>query len=141
MRYIKSCGFVVYASIDGEDRYLIIKSNNGDVGFPKGHTEAGESELVTAERELLEEVNLGVDVVSGFRREISYPLPGINDTVKQAIYFLGRCKDTAALEKQESEVADARFVGLDEAMDALSFEETKRILYDADQYIKKEYFK
>ena len=137
MRYIKSCGFVVYSSIDGEDHYLIIKSNNGDVGFPKGHREAGESELETALRELSEEVSLEVNVVEGFRREIRYKLSIDHDAVKQAVYFLGYCKDTGKLKRQESEVADARFVSLDEAMSALSFEDTRRILSDAHQYIKK----
>ena len=55
MRYIKSCGFIVYKAENNENFYLIIKSHNGDVGFPKGHMEPGENELQTAIRELKEE--------------------------------------------------------------------------------------
>lgn len=63
MKIIKSCGFVVYTDVFGERRYLVIESVNGDVGFPKGHAEAGESELETAIRELREEV--GINAVIG----------------------------------------------------------------------------
>ena len=45
MRYIKSCGFVAYKRIESINHYLIIKSLNGDMVFPKGHMESGESEL------------------------------------------------------------------------------------------------
>ena len=136
MRYIKSCGFVVYASIDGEDRYLIIKSHNGDVGFPKGHTEHGESEIETAVREVAEEVNLELDVIPGFRREIEYRLPGIDGAVKRAVYFLGRCKDICMLKCQESEVGDACFMPYADAIEALTFDETRQILCDAENYIR-----
>ena len=45
MRYIKSCGFVAYKQIESRNYYLIIKSLNGDVGFPKGHMEIEERRL------------------------------------------------------------------------------------------------
>ena len=48
MKVVKSCGFIAYTEQNGEKRYLLIKSTNGDVGFPKGHVEAGESERETA---------------------------------------------------------------------------------------------
>ena len=70
MRYIKSCGFVAYKRIESINHYLIIKSLNGDMGFPKGHMESGESELQTAIRELKEETGVDVKVIQGFRRQI-----------------------------------------------------------------------
>ena len=56
MNYEKSCGFVVYKKIDNINYYLLIKSLNGDVGFPKGHMELGETEIQTAIRELKDEM-------------------------------------------------------------------------------------
>ena len=41
--YEKSAGAVVYTVSDGKIKYLLIKSQNGDVGFPKGHIEQGET--------------------------------------------------------------------------------------------------
>ena len=52
MRYIKSCGFVVYKEINDKRLYLIIRTSNGEYGFPKGHVEENETEHETAIREL-----------------------------------------------------------------------------------------
>lgn len=45
MRYIKSCGFVVYKELNGKRLYLIIRTSNGEYGFPKGHVEENETAL------------------------------------------------------------------------------------------------
>ena len=135
MRYIKSCGFVAFRQVDGVNYYLIIKSLNGDVGFPKGHMEGSESEIQTAIRELKEETGIEVEVIPGFRRQIEYPLPRVADTVKQTVYFLGRCLSDE-LYPQTSEVKDARFLSYEEAIPALTFEDTKMILHDAEEFLR-----
>ena len=136
MRYVKSCGFVAYKQIGNEKYYLIIKSLNGDVGFPKGHMEPGESELETAIRELKEETGIDVNVVQGFRRQIEYELRRMPDTIKQSVYFLGECVSDNIV-RQEAEVTEACFVSYEDALEALSFEETKNILEDAEKFLDK----
>lgn len=39
MSYEISCGAVVFTRVEGEIKYVIIRSNEGWYGFPKGHTE------------------------------------------------------------------------------------------------------
>ena len=134
MKYIKSCGFVAFRRDEGENRYLIIKSRNGDVGFPKGHTEPGESEIETAIRELKEETNLEVRIIPKFRRQIEYMLPNAVDRIKQSVYFLGECV-TEKIVCQECEVAEAAFLPYPEALSRLTFEETRDILQDAERFI------
>ena len=134
MKYIKSCGFIAYKRVDNKNYYLIITSVNGDVGFPKGHMETGESELETALRELKEETGVDVKVIPGFRRQIEYELSRIPDTIKQSVYFLGKCISDDIM-CQESEVKDAKFMLYNEAIDALTFRETKSILSDAENFI------
>lgn len=134
MTYIKSCGFVAYKQIENINYYLIIKSLNGDVGFPKGHMEPGETEVETAIRELKEETGVDVKVVQGFRRQIEYELSRIPDTIKQSIYFLGECASDKII-CQEAEVAEASFVSYEDALKLLTFEETKSILKDAKLFI------
>lgn len=134
MRYIKSCGFVAYKRIESINHYLIIKSLNGDMGFPKGHMESGESELQTAIRELKEETGVDVKVVQGFRRQIEYELRRIPDTIKQSVYFLGECTSDKII-CQEAEVAEASFVSYEDAVKILTFEETKNILKDAEIFV------
>ena len=134
MRYIKSCGFVAYKRIENVNHYLIIRSLNGDVGFPKGHMESGESELETAIRELKEETGVDVKVIQGFRRQIEYELRRIPDTIKQSVYFLGQCTSDKII-CQEAEVAEASFISYEDALKILTFEETKNILKDAEIFI------
>ena len=135
MRYIKSCGFVAYKQIENKNYYLIIKSLNGDIGFPKGHMEIGESELQTAIRELKEETCAEVEVISGFRYQIEYPLPRVPDAIKQSVYFLGKCTSESII-CQETEVDSAEFIPYKDAIKMLTFEETKNILRDAELFIR-----
>jgi 8-oxo-dGTP pyrophosphatase MutT (NUDIX family) len=135
MRYIKSCGFVAYKQIENKNYYLIIKSLNGDIGFPKGHMEIGESELQTAIRELKEETCAEVEVISGFRYQIEYPLPRVPDAIKQSVYFLGKCTSERII-CQETEVDSAEFIPYEDAIKMLTFEETKNILRDAELFIR-----
>lgn len=134
MRYVKSCGFVVYKQIENANYYLLIKSLNGDVGFPKGHMETGESEMQTAIRELKEETGIEAEAVLGFRCQIEYPLPKAPNTVKQSVYFLGKCS-SCNIVCQEAEVADAYFAPYEEALKMLTFKETKNILEKAELFI------
>lgn len=136
MKYIKSCGFVAFRQVDGENRYLIIRSHNGDVGFPKGHTEPGESETDTAIRELKEETGVEVNIIPDFRWQIEYPLPHNSNAIKQSVYFLGECI-SEKITVQESEVAYAAFVPYSEAVGMLTFDETRKILQAAEMLISK----
>ena len=135
MQYIKSCGFVAYKTINNANYFLLIKSLNGEVGFPKGHMESEESELETAIRELKEETGVDVKVIQGFRRQIEYELRRIPDTIKQSVYFLGECTSDKII-CQEEEVAEAGFTPYEDALKILTFEETKSILKDAEAIIK-----
>lgn len=134
MRYETSCGFVVYRNVQGQRQYLLIRSTNGEYGFPKGHMEAGETELQTAVRELKEETNLEVRFVEGFRREEEYLLPNKADTVKRVVYFLGEFR-AGSIRCQETEVSEALFVPMETALALLSFETARKVLRDADGYM------
>lgn len=134
MIYEKSCGFVAYRKKDDTRLYLIIRASNGEYGFPKGHVELNETEYETAIRELKEETNIEVQIIDGFRRQIEYIFPNKANTMKQAVYFLGKCTafDTVC---QETEVSEAMFVPIAVALELLSFKETKSILQEADRYL------
>ena len=59
--YEHSCGAIVFRKINGEYRYLIIKNHRSvHWSFPKGHVERGESDEVTARREVLEEAGIKI---------------------------------------------------------------------------------
>ena len=44
----KLCGAVTYCRENGIIKYILIKNLSGHIGFPKGHSENGESEQQTA---------------------------------------------------------------------------------------------
>lgn len=135
MKYEKSCGAVVFTRRNDEIQYVIIQSNNGDYGLPKGHMEAGEDEQTTALREILEEVGLRPAIVEGFRMEDSYPLPNKPGVMKKVVYFLAEFAGQTPRPQLE-EVCDVRLMAYAEAMQALSFEETRKILTEADCFIR-----
>ena len=134
MRYIKSCGAVVFTRLNNEIHYVIIRQTNGDWGFPKGHMELNETEYETAIRELKEETNVEVQVIDGFRRQIEYKFPNKANVMKQSVYFLGKCTAVDVV-CQETEVSEALFVPIEVALELLSFEDTKNILKEVDIYL------
>ena len=134
MTYIKSCGFVVYKEIHDTRLYLVILNSSGEYGFPKGHMEGNETEHETAIRELKEEINLEVQIIDGFRYQIEYEFPNKVDVMKQSVYFLGKYTKNDIV-RQETEISEAVFVPIEKALELLSFEDTRKILKEADEYI------
>ena len=137
MNYEKSCGAVVCTKINGMIRYVLIRSIKGDWGFPKGHMESGETEEQTALREISEEVGLKVNILKGFRVEDEYPLPEKENVTKQVVYFCAEYQDQD-IKALESEVSDVSLVSYEEAMQLCSFESSKRILQQANNFLEKE---
>lgn len=134
MIYEKSCGFVVYKEVQGENYYLIIRNISGEYGFPKGHVENNETEHETAIRELKEETNVEVQIIDGFRCQVEYKFPNKINVMKRSVYFLGKCIEDDIV-CREGEVSEAMFVSFERAIELLSFEDTKKILKEADAYI------
>ena len=134
MIYERSCGAVVFTRINGEVRYLIIKSLTGIYGFPKGHMENGESEEQTAHREVLEETGISVSLLSDFRVEEEYPLPQKKDTIKQVVYFLGEYYDQR-IRHQRSELSDAVLADYETAMSLFQFDSSRKILAEANRFL------
>lgn len=136
MRKEVSCGAVIFTRSGGTLKYVVIRSLEGVCGFPKGHMEGSETEEETALREISEEVGLQVTLLPGFRAEDSYPLPRRPRVVKRVIYFLATCDGSQPLRPQRSELSGAEWMDFDEAMRSFRFDGVKRILREADAYLK-----
>ena len=54
--------------------------------------------------------------------------------MKKCVYFLGRC-ETVNIICQENEVSEAVFIPLEKALKLLSFDDTRNILKEADNYL------
>ncbi len=135
--YEKSSGAVVYTWENGEMKYLLIKSPNGDVGFPKGHIEFGETEEVAALREIFEETSVKAELVHGFEETITYTMP--NGKVKTVVYFVGKYENQVPKHNEGFEDNQYMLLGYEDALAALTFENAKEVLKKANVFLRKEY--
>ena len=133
MKYEKSCGIIPFINKDGKTKVLLIKQNNGVIGFPKGHVEPNETEEQTALRECLEETGLQAKIVEGYREETSYFMKE-HDAYKTVAFFIGVIEDTD-IHRQESEISDIYIVDADEALKLITFDSTKDLLLKAKSFL------
>ena len=120
MKKEKSCGSIVIDS----DMVLLVKHNAGHWDFPKGHVENDESEEETAIREVKEETNADIKVNTKYRYMTTYsPKEGVE---KDVIYFLGEVV-TKNLKNQEQEVSEVKFVSINEAINLITYDNSRKI--------------
>lgn len=121
-----SCGAVLFTKTANGILYTIVVEKNGTTGLPKGHVESGETHIQCALREIKEETGIDAHIVDGFREEISYILH--NGHCKHVIFFAASYEETQT-PKNIGEVKDIRVLGYDQAYEALTYQQTKDILY------------
>ena len=116
--YEHSCGAVVMRTINGEQRFLLIKNKrSNNWGFPKGHMENGETPVQTAMCE------------SQYR---------IGATVEKRVeVFLATTKDTQTIIQKE-EIEDYIWLRFSDALTTLKFDNDKAILEQVNEFMIKE---
>lgn len=132
----KSCGAAAFTTREGEVLFLLVKSRTGVWGFPKGRSEAGETDEETALREVMEETGVSVRLLPGFRAEENYDLPGKPGTGKTVRYFLAHF-DRREPVFPKDELKDAGLFPYERALALLAFEGRKAVLRAADEHIEK----
>lgn len=121
MKKDKSCGCIVF----NNRKILLVKHKKGHIGFPKGHPEGNETNVDTAIREVKEETNIDVEIISNKTYKETYcPEEGV---IKDVIYFLAR-KVSGKDKPQEEEVAQIMWIDVEKAIDEITFEESKQVL-------------
>ena len=127
MQHEKSCGALVLRrdEEDGTLYILMIRHRpGGHRSFPKGHMERGETEHMTAIREVYEETAVQIRIHSDFRQTVHYhPLPGVS---KEVVYFLTETKQKEVKPRQ-GEIAQVEWVPIDRAEASLSHENDKTV--------------
>jgi len=138
MKTEKSCGAVLFTEINDKRYYVLVSAGNDiNCGFPKGHVEPNETEQDTVLREIWEETCVKAEIINGFRTQIEYILPdGV--TNKQVVFYLARFENQEAKTNPEENL-DVILLPFDEALHALTFDDTKKVLIEADNWMKNFY--
>jgi len=136
MNWEKACGAVVFTRNEGEIRYLIVSNLRGIYGFPKGHVEAGETAVQTALREVYEETHAHIRLVEGFVTEDVRDVYGKENTKKHITYFLGEAENPQELSFQKEELTGMEWMNFHQAMECFQFESSRRILRQADKFLR-----
>lgn len=126
----KSAGAVLYTQIEGQIKYLLIKQESGDIGFPKGHIEFGETEQQAALREIFEETSISAELSGDFRRETSYTMT--NGKHKLCVYFTAEFHNQTPRHNDGFENNEYLLLPYSEAFEVLTFQNMKDILCEAN---------
>ena len=132
MEQEKSCGAIV---INKNNKILLVHHNAGHWDFPKGHIENGETEEQTAIREVKEETNIDIIINNKYRYTTSYS-PKEN-VMKEVVYFLAQNIDEDK-KPQLEEVSEVKWFTLEEAMNTITYENSKEILNKLQKDIEEE---
>ena len=138
MKFEKSCGAIVYTIDNDEIKYLIVEESSGYHSFPKGHMENEETEEETAIREIKEETNLDVKLLSGFRVTEQYDPKELPGVTKQVVYFLADYAGAKPGVTRPDEVKSLKSLSLEDALTVIEHENKKEFLKQADEFIKQQ---
>lgn len=124
MKQEKSCGCIV---INDKNEVLLIHHNAGHWDFPKGHMEDSETEVQTSIREVKEETNIDVEVNEKYRYSTVYS-PKEN-VIKEVVYFLARNINDNK-EAQLEEVSEVKWFKIDDAIEKITYDNSREILIE-----------
>ena len=134
----KSCGaLVVRRDRETGKQYLLMIRHKagGHRSFPKGHMEAGETEYMTAVREVFEETSVQIRIDSRFRETVHYsPMPGVS---KEVVYFLTHTEQVD-ITPREGEIAEVEWVPIEEVEASLTHENDKFVFRSAMKKLKQD---
>lgn len=136
---IEQCYGVIVFLMGEQNKFLLLerKETKDDWTFAKGHIEEGETPKETAIRELKEE--------TGIKEIEILDLPLIHEEYeifkngekrfKMNDYFIGFVKQNK-VKIEEKEIQSYKWVSYKEAIDSFEYERRKRVLIEAQRYIK-----
>lgn len=132
----KSAGCIVYKRREsGSPLFLVVHDKaHGNWGFPKGHTESGESEKETALRECKEEIGIEVDIKNGFREEISYEME--NGITKTVVYFVAKAQSYDVDYSACNEIDDHKWLTMYEAIGRVTFVNAALLVQKARDFLQ-----
>lgn len=137
-RQERSYGVVPVYKKNNEHLFLVVLHNSGHWGFPKGHMEPEdkESAIKTAKRELKEETGIAsCDIIEEPSFTENYVFSKEGENVRKSVeYFLG-IVNNPTVKILKAELSGYKWAPYKEAFDTITFDENKKILKEAKQYL------
>ncbi|HEY8106652.1 MAG TPA: NUDIX domain-containing protein [Gemmatimonadales bacterium] len=132
-----SAGGIVFRLGDNGTQYLLIKDSYDNWGFPKGHLEDGETPAVAAERETAEETGLAELALRGPIRVIDWHFRFRGRHIhKYCHFFLFESARGEPSPQLEEGITAFRWEPLDQALDALSYDNARGVLKRAGEMVR-----
>lgn len=133
----RSAGAVVYSETTDGPEYLLLRYGGGNWGFPKGHVEAGESDVQAAQREVAEETGIPIEqqrLLDGFEDDTDYRFRrGSTLVEKDVIFYLIESSQREV--KISHEHSGYAWLPYPQALARVSFEGPRRILQAAHAFL------
>ncbi|MCX7778947.1 MAG: NUDIX domain-containing protein [Patescibacteria group bacterium] len=146
MKKIRSAGAVVFRQEKGEILFLLICYGTKEKfwwDFPRGQIETGEDEKETVRREIFEETGIkNLEFIPGFREKYQYYFRGYRPEEKKQLVFkentiyLTRTKTKKI--KLSFEHHDFAWLSYENALEKLTFKNSKEILQKAYRYLRQQ---
>lgn len=136
----KSAGAIVFRKKGNEIFYLLLQYEAGHWGFPRGLIEKGETLEETAKREIEEETGIkNLKFLPGFKETIKYFFKWRGKNIlKFVTYLLAQTKEKRV--SLSFEHKDFEWLPYKEALEKLTFENSKEVLKKAHQFLKQKNF-
>lgn len=133
----RSAGAVVFVPGADGPEYLLLRYGAGYWGFPKGHVEAGETDVQAAQREVEEETGIPVAqqrMLEGFEDDTDYKFRRGSILVEKDVRFFLIEAGTRDV-KISHEHSGFAWLPYSAALERVSFEGPRRILQAAHSFI------
>ncbi|KAJ3647760.1 hypothetical protein Zmor_019621 [Zophobas morio] len=132
-----AAGFVIFKRAPPNVLYLLLQTSYGEHHWtpPKGHVDPGETEMVTALRETVEESGLKKDdlkIYNDVKRVLNYKVKGVPKVVT---YWLAELVNPKAEVILSDEHQDFKWLNLEEACVYAKYADLQESLKYFDNYI------
>jgi len=125
----RSAGGVIFRRAPEGPLFLVIRDSYRNWGFPKGHVEAGESEVEAARREVGEETGLGDLVCLAPATEIDWFFRFRGRLIhKTCSFFVFESRGGEASPQEDEGISACRWLQYDEALRVLSYANAREVL-------------
>lgn len=134
----KSIGIIPVRKINDEYLFLLIHEIIGHWGFPKGHPNIGETDIMTAMREFYEETEINIcNIYNDFKYIQKYSFMDKGNLIeKEVIFFLGLVNNEKEI-SFNNEISESKWLFFNEASKQLTYEDSKIMIKEAFNFLEK----